>query len=107
MADFKPGDVVQLKSGGPLMTVSINAGPAVTCEWFDDRQQVLVRAFGAVSLKQANNSPPPNQKVDSSSLREKKAVGAAAQRPPAVAWRHSVHPPSPRRLRVLPRRRAK
>ena len=60
MADFKPGDVVQLKSGGPLMTVSINAGPAVTCEWFDDRQQVLVRAFGAVSLKQANNSPPPN-----------------------------------------------
>ncbi len=84
MADFKPGDVVQLKSGGPLMTVSINAGPAVTCEWFDDRQQVLVRAFGAVSLKQANNSPPPNQKVDSSSLREKKAVGAAAQRPPAV-----------------------
>ena len=83
MADFKPGDVVQLKSGGPLMTVSINAGPAVTCEWFDDRQQVLVRAFGAVSLKQANNSPPPNQKVDLSSLREKRAVGAAAQRPPA------------------------
>lgn len=36
MADgIKPGDVVQLKSGGPKMTVaSINAGRAI-CEWFD------------------------------------------------------------------------
>jgi uncharacterized protein YodC (DUF2158 family) len=85
MVDFKPGDVVQLKSGGPLLTVSIVSGPAVTCEWFDDRQQVLVRAFGAVSLKQANNSPAPNQRVDSSSLREKKTAGAAAQRSSAAA----------------------
>lgn len=43
MADgFKPGDVVQLKSGGPRMTVeSIRAGGRVICEWFTgDRREV-------------------------------------------------------------------
>lgn len=44
MAEFSKGDVVQLKSGGPLMTVSdvgdysgTAAGPAdgVKCVWFD------------------------------------------------------------------------
>ena len=36
---FKPGDVVKLRSGGPDMTVSSGrtsgAGAYVTCEWFD------------------------------------------------------------------------
>ena len=32
---MQPGDVVQLKSGGPLMTVhAINQG-GVVCTWFD------------------------------------------------------------------------
>jgi uncharacterized protein YodC (DUF2158 family) len=37
MADaFKPGDVVQLKSGGPKMTVSSleEGGKRVYCRWF-------------------------------------------------------------------------
>ncbi|MCW0979181.1 DUF2158 domain-containing protein [Agrobacterium sp. BT-220-3] len=33
---FKPGDVVQLKSGGPLMTVAfINEEGKVSCTWFN------------------------------------------------------------------------
>lgn len=36
MADaFKPGDIVQLKSGGPAMTVSeANGRGSYQCEWF-------------------------------------------------------------------------
>jgi uncharacterized protein YodC (DUF2158 family) len=34
MADgFKPGDIVQLKSGGPRMTVMIRGG-RIFCTWF-------------------------------------------------------------------------
>jgi uncharacterized protein YodC (DUF2158 family) len=37
---FKPGDIVQLKSGGPIMTVSavgtdFSARMKVWCQWFD------------------------------------------------------------------------
>lgn len=35
---FKPGDIVQLKSGGPAMTVSVRTGASLSynyqCEWF-------------------------------------------------------------------------
>ena len=39
MSDFKKGDVVRLKSGGPLMTVvqeysNHSQGPSVSCVWF-------------------------------------------------------------------------
>ena len=41
MAEFKVGDVVELKSGGPDMTVvsigkddSVDWSPSVTCKWF-------------------------------------------------------------------------
>ena len=34
--DFKPGDVVQLKSGGPAMTVGGRvAEDSIRCHWFD------------------------------------------------------------------------
>ncbi len=32
--DFKVGDVVQLKSGGPKMTVTETGGCKVACSWF-------------------------------------------------------------------------
>jgi len=43
MADYSVGDVVQLKSGGPLMTVievmpGSGSGPMVKCAWFDGPQ---------------------------------------------------------------------
>jgi uncharacterized protein YodC (DUF2158 family) len=34
MRAIKAGDCVELKSGGPLMTVAKIEGPEVTCVWF-------------------------------------------------------------------------
>ena len=35
MAEFKKGDVVQLKSGGPTMTIrAISSEYGVLCQWF-------------------------------------------------------------------------
>lgn len=52
MADgFNPGDVVQLKSGGPLMTISsiepFNGVQSATCRWFhkDNKQDKGVFAL--------------------------------------------------------------
>jgi uncharacterized protein YodC (DUF2158 family) len=39
MEEFKPGDVVQLRSGGPFMTVSSVGGEQVTCVWFEKTKQ--------------------------------------------------------------------
>ena len=36
MNTFEVGDVVQLKSGGPIMTVSSTEGSHLFCEWFDN-----------------------------------------------------------------------
>lgn len=34
--NFKPGDVVQLKSGGPAMTVSeVSPNVGIVCHWFN------------------------------------------------------------------------
>lgn len=33
--DFKPGDVVQLKSGGPIMTVADVSGGSILCIWIE------------------------------------------------------------------------
>ena len=38
MADFSVGDMVQLKSGGPIMTVTQIDGNEVWCQWFDDKK---------------------------------------------------------------------
>jgi uncharacterized protein YodC (DUF2158 family) len=32
---MKPGDQVQLKSGGPIMTIKWIQGEEAYCEWFD------------------------------------------------------------------------
>jgi uncharacterized protein YodC (DUF2158 family) len=34
MNDFKIGDIVQLKSGGPKMTVEKVGATGITCQWF-------------------------------------------------------------------------
>lgn len=56
---MKTGDVVQLKSGGPLMTVQetredLREGYLtiwVTCVWFASNSDVLVRSFVKDTLK--------------------------------------------------------
>lgn len=35
--DFKPGDVVILKSGGPLMTVVGKKSDGIHCCWFSEK----------------------------------------------------------------------
>lgn len=49
--EFKIGDVVQLKSGGPLMTVSsVGEKSTVNCYWFNEKS-------GEYELKYASFKP--------------------------------------------------
>ncbi len=52
MAQFKVGDVVQLMSGGPKMTVSELAGSQVWCMWFEGTNQKTA-IFETAALKSA------------------------------------------------------
>ena len=47
---IKPGDVVQLKSGGPKMTVTQINQETVWCKWFDG-EDVKTGHFPVFSLK--------------------------------------------------------
>ena len=53
--DFKPGDEVQLKSGGPVMTIEkfINTddGEKAVCDWFDKSEKPQSRSFPLHSLE--------------------------------------------------------
>ena len=56
--NFQPGDVVELKSGGPSMTVvqveqGLDGTPMVDCVWFDKSEQKFA-TFRAVVLKKAD-----------------------------------------------------
>ncbi|MGE7205314.1 DUF2158 domain-containing protein [Sphingomonas sp. NPDC019816] len=35
---FKPGDLVSLRSGSPIMTVSSISAEGVVCEWWNDSE---------------------------------------------------------------------
>ncbi len=70
MEEFAPGDVVQLKSGGPLMTVeqvgkdSMTNEDSVWCVWFEkvgNRQEVKKEAFRPVTLANRNSPRPAAQ----------------------------------------------
>ena len=58
MPELKVGDVVQLKSGGPKMTIAnTKANPAgILCTWFD-AAEVKSSRFPAEALQQAKRSP--------------------------------------------------
>lgn len=59
MADFKIGDVVRLKSGGPKMTVdSLKGKDTVQCRWFEDKQ-VRSAEFSSESLKKVEGDGGP------------------------------------------------
>lgn len=56
--DFKPGDEVQLKVGGPPMVVMqvadygpVGPNPGVQCEWLDDKKKRQEDVFAATSLR--------------------------------------------------------
>ena len=62
MAKFNPGDVVELKSGGPVMTVkaynwNVTKGAyeedRLVCTWFDKDQKLQSATFPETNLKVA------------------------------------------------------
>jgi uncharacterized protein YodC (DUF2158 family) len=58
MAQFKPGETVRLKSGGPLMTVQLIASDGdVWCEWFDSKQAHQSKGFTPTSLVADDGGP--------------------------------------------------
>lgn len=71
-AEIQPGDVVQLKSGGPMMTVAM-VGEAQTtgemtvwCEWFDEKKQAQKGTFSLIAVNktdQQESSAPPVKRV--------------------------------------------
>lgn len=55
---FDPGDIVCLKSGGPVMTVAASANGKVKCTWFyDDNTKVGEYEFDEVALEVASDEP--------------------------------------------------
>lgn len=48
---MQPGDVVQLKRGGPLMTVQSVDSSGVICTWFDDKHKLQNARFPQVMLE--------------------------------------------------------
>ena len=59
MAQWNPGDVVILRSGGPTMTVRLlkETEGTVYCEWFDDKGQAQGRAFMPEQLESVDDGP--------------------------------------------------
>ena len=59
---IKPGDVVQLKSGGPAMTVSkvgtLRGTPSAWCNWFEG-VKIHSKAFSLASLIPHEDEEPP------------------------------------------------
>jgi uncharacterized protein YodC (DUF2158 family) len=53
---FAPGDVVHLKSGGPLMTVESANASGVTCTWFDDKKNLKNARFPEAILEKYDES---------------------------------------------------
>ena len=48
---FEVGDTVQLKSGGPIMTVEALMGVDIFCTWFDEQKQLQREEFDSAVLK--------------------------------------------------------
>ena len=60
---FKVGDIVQLRSGGPIMTVSSfgqggDAKPRVNCVWFDKSDAERHGSYPAETLEMYSEKDP-------------------------------------------------
>jgi uncharacterized protein YodC (DUF2158 family) len=58
MASFQIGEIVELKSGSPDMTVEGGEGESVYCVWFD-KMDAKRGVFPAAALKKAGNKNGP------------------------------------------------
>ena len=61
------GQLVSLKSGGPVMTVSGIENGSVTCQWFGDGDEIQTSSFGAELLDLVE---PDDEASESSDLRQ-------------------------------------
>ena len=50
MEQFKIGDVVKLKSGGPPMTIREVKATEIVCAWFGPNEQIEIWGFGKEML---------------------------------------------------------
>lgn len=65
MANFEPGDTVQIKSGGPLMTVVKTTGADVTCLWFSEQAgEIKTAAVPAVALDKVDLADDEDEEFD-------------------------------------------
>jgi len=59
MDEFKPGDIVRLKSGGPPMTIeSLDKKDGFLCLWFDEGQLEDAVLAAVVLVPVAPETPP-------------------------------------------------
>ena len=79
MANFKVGDTVKLKSGGPVMTI-VEIGRGVTCSWFthSDSGKVSKHAFNLETLEIA--APEPLRPGTHGITEELKAISSSISR---------------------------
>lgn len=64
MTAFETGQVVRLKSGGPLMTVDTVQGATLTCKWFIETE-LHTESFLCEQVELAHDDikyPPPGEK---------------------------------------------
>jgi uncharacterized protein YodC (DUF2158 family) len=58
MNEIAVGQLVELKSGGPTMTVAevgdLNGKRTAWCDWFDEKHKPVRHAFPITSLKSVN-----------------------------------------------------
>jgi uncharacterized protein YodC (DUF2158 family) len=65
MANFEPGDTVQIKSGGPLMTVVKATVAEVTCLWFSEQAgDVKTAAIPPVALDKVDLADDEDEDFD-------------------------------------------
>ena len=56
--DFKKGDLVRLRSGGPVMTVhSADYSDTIQCTWFDAKQARQLQSFDQETLDKFQPGP--------------------------------------------------
>lgn len=63
MSEFKVGDVVQLKSGGPFMTAVSIGDNRVTCFWFNKKDEAQEAYFYPKVLKNLSKGSLADQRA--------------------------------------------
>lgn len=53
--EFKKGDVVRLKSGGPHMTVNDFVDECVECGWFNEKNEMVYETFNPAILEKVTS----------------------------------------------------